>query len=495
MNIVFASSEVHPFAKTGGLADVCGALPVELAKRGHRPWVFLPGFRSVYQAGVPIEQIGFELAIPVGSKIVKGSLAKTHLPGSNVEVFIVQQPEYYDRAELYREAGADYPDNCERFVFFCRAIMESIRLLNLQVDIIHANDWQTGLLAAYLDLEYRHAQGYEKIGSLLTIHNLAYQGVFWNWDMLLTGLDWKYFNWNQMEFYNKLNLLKTGIVFSHSINTVSKRYAQEIQTPEHGAGLDGVLRHRSDRLSGIINGVDYSQWDPAHDSFLAAKYTAENWQENKPKCRQAMRAELGLPESTAPVIGLVGRLADQKGWRLILEVMQSWLPRTDVQWAVLGTGEPEYHQALSDLRAQYPHKLGLSLAFSNKLAHQIEAGSDIFLMPSQYEPCGLNQLYSLKYGSVPVVRETGGLADTIVDTNSETLSNGTANGFSFADFTVEALQATLRRTLDVYCQQPDQWAKIVSNGMKQDWSWGNSARQYEELYEKTLERRREMYGD
>lgn len=490
MNIVIASSEVVPFAKTGGLADVCGALPIELARLGHRPIVFLPAFRSVYRAGRPIEPIGEEFSIPIGNRIVTGSFERSSLPHGDVPVILVKQPQFFDRAELYREHGHDYPDNCERFVFFCRAVMEGIRSLDLDVDVLHCNDWQTGLIPAYLELEYRHVPRYERIASLLTLHNLAYQGSFWHWDMQLTGLDWKHFNWSQMEFFGRLNLLKTGLVFANALSTVSPRYAREIQTPEHGCGLEGVLRHRAGDLHGIINGVDESIWNPATDAHLVRTYDADSWRDGKAACKQAMQQELGLPVESVPVVGLIGRLAEQKGWRLIIDVMRTLLPRSDVQWAILGTGEPEFHAALGELSHAYPQKVAAKLMFSDALAHRIEAGSDLFLMPSRYEPCGLNQLYSLKYGAVPIVHETGGLADTIVNLDESSLAAGTANGFSFPEHTSEQLLATLRRALDVYRHQPEVWSQLVERGMRQDWSWTHSAREYVQLYERIVAHRR-----
>ena len=489
MNILIASSEVVPFAKTGGLADVGGALPIELERLGHRPFVFMPGFRSVYTAGQPVEPLGVEFNIPIGSKISKGSLAKSVLPGSEVDVFIVQQPEYFERAELYREAGEDYPDNCERFVFFCRAVMESIHFLDLQVDVLHGNDWQAGLLAAYLALEYRRIPGFEKIASLLTIHNLAYQGNFSHWDMALTGLDWKHFNWQQMEFYGRLNLLKTGLVFADALNTVSPSYATEIQSSDLGCGLEGVLRHRAKDLSGIINGVDYDIWNPESDSRIAKNYDVTSWKEGKSECKKSLQKAMNLPESDGPLVGLVGRLASQKGWHLIIEVMKTLVSRFDMQWTILGTGEPEYHRALKELAEAFPDKVGIELGFSDDLAHQIEAGSDIFLMPSQYEPCGLNQLYSLKYGTVPVVHATGGLADTIINLDQESQLQKTATGFSFYEYHADALLAALRRATDVYSHNPDLWQQIVTNGMQQDWSWSQSARAYISLYERLIDRK------
>ncbi len=486
MNILLASSEVAPFAKTGGLADVCGALPVALAKLGHQPTVIMPAYRHVHKSGQRIEPTNLAFDVPIGGKIVRGRLLRSQLPGSNVPIYLVEQDDYYDRPELYRETGEDYKDNCERFVFFCRAALESIRLLDLQTDIIHCNDWQTGLIPAYLNIEYRHAAGYEVVATLLTIHNMAYQGQFWHWDMLLTGLDWKYFNYHQMEFYGQLNLLKTGLVFADAINTVSARYAEEIQTDPLGCGLEVVLQNRRSVLSGIINGVSYDDWNPATDPHIAANFDVQNWRDGKAACKAALQQEFGLPVSAAtPVIGLVGRLADQKGWNLVTAIMKEWAPAANVQWVILGTGEPEFHELLSRMAAQFPNKVAAKLEFSNAVAHSIEAGADMFLMPSQYEPCGLNQLYSLKYGTVPVVRATGGLADTITDATPENLAAGVANGFSFDSFDVDSLEHALQRACDMFTQQPQTWQQLVAAGMQQDWSWTNSAKQYVELYQKT----------
>ena len=483
MNILIASSEVAPFSKTGGLADVCGALPGALRSLGHRPVVFTPAYQQVLRSGAPLEPTDVTFEIPIGSKVVIGHLLKGVIPGSQATVYFVDQPEYYDRAQLYQEEGIDYKDNCERFVFFSRAVLEAIRMLELPIDVIHCNDWQTGLIPALLRIEYQHARGYEEIVTLMTIHNMAYQGHFWHWDMLLTGLDWKYFNWKQMEFWGNLNLMKTGLVFSDAISTVSPRYAQEIQK-DLGCGLEGVLQQRSASLFGIINGVDYGLWDPAVDPHLAANYSVDNVAEGKAVCKAELQRELGLPvEPGTPLIGLVGRLADQKGWDLVAEVMKRLVDRENVQWAILGTGDPRYHEMLESLAQQRPDRVGMRLGFSDALARRIEAGADMFLMPSRYEPCGLNQLYSLKYGTVPIVRETGGLADTIRDASPENLSDGTANGFSFQAYDADQLEVTLQRACDTFNTRPETWRGLVETGMKQDWSWEQSARQYVAVYE------------
>ncbi len=490
MNILVATSEATPFAKTGGLADVCGALPVELARRGHDVAVIMPAYRVTRQSGLPLEVTPVRFDIPIGNRIVGGRLLESRIPNSNVSVYLVENNDYFDRPELYREGGEDYRDNCERFVFFSRAVVEAIRLLNRPVQLVHANDWQTGLVPAYLKIEYCHTHGYETIASLFTIHNMAYQGLFWHWDMLLTGLDWKYFNFRQLEYYGKLNLLKTGILFADTITTVSPRYAHEIQTSEQGFGLEGVLASRAADLHGVLNGVDYQEWCPKHDPRLPVRYSVENWAQGKAACKMAVQREMGLPaRPEVPLVGLVGRLADQKGLDLVEEVIQRWVDSEDVQWAILGTGEPKYHDLLGRLSRNHPQKVAARLSFSNDLAHRIEAGSDIFVMPSRFEPCGLNQMYSLRYGAVPVVRATGGLADTITDATPDNLAAGKANGFVFDDYTSFALEHALRRACDAYRQQPKIWERLVTTGMRQDWSWARSAETYEQLYAKTIEKR------
>lgn len=488
MNILIASSEVAPFSKTGGMADICGALPAALRKLGHEAVVFTPAYRHVHNAGIELQPTDVTFEIPIGSKVVIGRLLQGQMPGTDVPIYLVDQPEYFDRPELYREEGEDYRDNCERFTFFCRAVMEAIRLLDLPVDVIHCHDWQTGLLPAFLKIEYQHARGYENIGTLMTIHNVAYQGQFWHWDMLLTGLDWKYFNWRQMEFWGNLNLLKTGVIFADVISTVSPRYAQEIQTEPLGCGLGSVLQQRREFLFGIINGVSYDDWNPESDPHLVANYSVDNWRDGKASCKQALRRELGLSEEReTPLIGLVGRLANQKGWDLVADVMKRWVNERPVQWAILGTGEPAYHEMLQALSEQRRDRVGVELGFSNELAHRIEAGADMFLMPSRYEPCGLNQLYSLKYGTVPVVRETGGLADSIKDASDDNLSSGIANGFVFEAYDADVLERTLQRACNVYTSRKDTWNSLVETGMHQDWSWEASAREYVSVYEQVCQ--------
>ena len=345
MKILLVSSEVVPFAKTGGLADVAGALPRELEKLGHEVTVFMPAYQTTLKSAAEITETSTNLEIPIGSELETGKLLKSSLPESNVDLYLVDHAEYFRREALYGEDGSDYADNCERFTFFCRSVLESVRLLDLKPDLIHCNDWQTGLIPALLKCEYCENPLYQNVASLLTIHNLAYQGSFDYEKLATTGLDSKYFNWRQMEFHGRLNLLKTGIAFADSINTVSPTYAVEIQGVEQGCGLEGILQDRVDRLSGILNGIDVSDWNPATDKFLPANFDAKfdvaTGSSGKSKCKHDLQVQSKLTvDPDVPLIGIVGRLAEQKGWSLILPIMREWLNSVDVQWVILGTGDP-----------------------------------------------------------------------------------------------------------------------------------------------------------
>jgi starch synthase len=491
--LLVAASEAVGFAKTGGLADVTGSLPRALARRGYECALILPLYHGTRTGKVPIAPTGHSFTVPIGNRTVAGALWQATLPDSNVPVYLVEQPEYFERDDPAKGSGLyqftlpgghkrDYPDNCERFIFFGRAILEAMRLLDYWPQVLHLNDWQTGLVPVYLDEMYRRQAGYENIRTLFTIHNIAYQGQFWHWDMLLTGLDWRLFNYRQLEFYGQLNFLKAGIVFSDLISTVSPTYAKEIQTPSYGCGLDGVLTERRNRLFGIVNGVDYRVWNPATDPHLAATYDIESVGKRKPLCKAALQRRFGLPEEPrTPLLAIIARLVEQKGLDLVGKAADSLL-QLGVQLVVLGEGDATYHRMLQDLRTRFPNRLGVVFAFDEALAHQIEAGADIFLMPSQYEPAGLNQLYSLKYGTVPVVRATGGLADTVTDATAATLAAGTATGFAFQPYTPSAFAQAVQRAVEMYRGAPDPWFSLMRTGMQQDWSWNRIAKDYEELY-------------
>lgn len=496
LRVVYAASEVTGFAKTGGLADVAASLPQALAERGLECAVVMPLYRAV-RATRPTPT-GLNFQIPIGDRTVSGSLWRSTLPDSQVPIYFVEQPTYFERDDPATGRGpyqfvqsdgrrVDYPDNCERFVFFSRAILEAISLLNLTPNVLHVNDWQTALAPVYLkEIYQKHAKEavrtrYQPIRTLITIHNLAFQGVFWHYDMPLTGLSWDLFNYEQLEFHGHINFLKGGIVFSDLINTVSPTYAREIQTPYFGCGLQGVLARRADRLFGIVNGVDYRLWNPATDPALPAPYDVDRL-DGKAICKARLQRELEIKESPrTPLFGMVTRLTDQKGLDLLEEALPQLL-RHDLQLAVLGEGDPKYHDMLKALRRRYPQKVGVALRLDEKLAHRIEAGADLFLMPSQFEPCGLTQLFSLRYGSLPLVRATGGLADTVVAATPETLAAGTATGFAFRAYTPQAFLETADRALAMYRNEPKSWQAMQQTAMRQDWSWSRSAAEYEKLY-------------
>ncbi len=499
MEIAFISTEAVPFAKTGGLGDVCGALPAALAARGHQVTLLLPAFRSVHAAGVSLDKTDLSFAVEVRERIVGARLLSATLPAAGVatttgdaggvQVLFIDQPQYFDRPALYGDAGGDYVDNCERFAFFCRGALQTLTLLDRHFDIVHCHDWQTGLIPFYMRERFGSHRWMERARSVFTIHNLAYQGRFWHWDFPLTGLDWEHFSPDGLEFYGGLNFLKTGILHADMITTVSPTYADEIRSELHGCGLDPLLRLRGDRLRGITNGIDDSVWNPATDRYLIeGGYDVTSWTTGKPVQKRRLQEIFGLPvDSDIPLIGLVGRLADQKGWDLIIEVLRQHLEQErPVQWVILGTGEPRYHVALDELAARFPDRFGLKLGFSDALAHQIEAGADLFLMPSRYEPCGLNQLYSLRYGTVPIVMATGGLVDTVVDATAETIAEATATGFHMHDFSAVELEQVIGKALDLRQQQPNIWKKMIETGMSQDWSWRQSAYLYEQLYADTV---------
>ena len=487
MQILFATSEVAPFSKTGGLADVVGSLPPYLEAHGCKTCVMMPFYRQVARGGFKIKPVGQKVSVAVRDGTVDGEILEGRI-NSSVPIYFIRQDAYYDRDGLYGTPQGDYPDNCERFVFFARAALQAVKNMGLKPDLVHCHDWQSALVPIYLKTTHRDDPELSGAATLLTIHNLAYQGVFWHLDMPLIGLEWSYFDPEYLEFYDKVNILKGGIIFSTLLNTVSRKYAQEIQTEEYGCGLEGVLAKRKKDLYGVLNGVDYSVWDPETDKLIPARYSHKDLS-GKRKCKAALQKMCGLPLRSSPLIGCISRLADQKGFDLIAKAMDD-IMALDLQMVILGTGEQRYHDLLKKIGGEYPRKISVNIRFDNKMAHMIEAGADMFLMPSRYEPCGLNQLYSLKYGTVPIVRSTGGLADTITNCTPSTLKTGKANGFAFREYNAARFLAAVRKAVRMY-SDGRAWKRLMLNGMKQDWSWSRSAGEYIKLYAKAIRRHRE----
>ena len=474
MKILFVASEGLPFSKTGGLADVIEALPRSLAALGHEVAVLLPGYRDTLTVGVAVPSI----TVPQGDGLRFPSIddgGSLH----GVRYYFVDDPEYFDRDQLYGVAGKDYPDNAERFAEFCRAAIEFCKRVWMP-DLIHCHDWQSGLVPVLLRTEYAKDESVHGLPVVFTIHNMGYHGTFLRDTMKKIGLPESLFTIDAMEFYGRVNFLKGALIFSDYLTTVSPTYAEEIQTREYGHGLDGVMRNRADRLAGILNGVDYTAWNPEKDKLITARYSAKDFS-GKLACKKDLLEAFALPPESVdkPLIGIVSRFAGQKGFDLIEEVAPDFLAE-DLAMVILGTGEPKYEMAFQELELAYPGKLAVKTAYDNVLAHKIEAGADMFLMPSRYEPCGLNQIYSLKYGTVPVVRATGGLADTIESFDPAT---GRGTGFKFEAYDGAALLVAIHEALAIYRDQPAVWQRIQTNGMSKDFSWQASAIEYARLYE------------
>ncbi len=483
MHIVFAASECVPYAKTGGLADVVGALPAVIASLGHQVTVYLPLYRQVQKHLKQRRVVLPSLTIPFEYynrfvAVVDGGIR------DGVQYYFIDCPELFDREYLYGSPAGDYPDNAERFALFSRAVLESAKQLGVP-DVFHVHDWQSSMLPVYLRTTYYFDPALRQAGCMLTIHNAAYQGTFPPQTTERLLLPWDVFTLDKVEQFDQFNFLKGGIVYSDLITTVSRKYAQEIQTAEFGNGMETVLQRRAADLRGILNGVDYSQWDPATDGNIAGHYTPENL-EGKLECRKDLLHAYGANDvpDTTPVVGIVSRFATQKGFDLIAQVAED-LADDDLFIVALGTGEPYYENLMKDLQFSHPDKFSAKVTYDESLAHKIEAGSDIFLMPSRYEPCGLNQIYSLKYGTVPVVRATGGLDDTIEEWDAKT-RQGT--GFKFEGHRAEDFLIELRRALTAF-KDKEGWQQLMRNGMAQDYSWEKPAEAYVECYEETARRR------
>lgn len=474
--IALLASEVAPFAKTGGLADVAGALPRALADAGASVRVLMPLYKEVKKKNPPLTKL-FEGSLRDGGGRDLPYAVHEHA-GDGVSTLFIEHDPFFDRDGLYGTAAGDYPDNGERFAFFARAALETLKRTGHPADILHAHDWQSALALAYLRFVYADDAFFGRTKSAFTIHNLAYQGLFEKDILAKAGLPASLFHMNDLEFYGKVNFLKAGILYADAVTTVSPRYSREIQTPEFGCGLDGLLRHRSEALHGILNGVDYAAWDPARDSLIPARYRPGDLK-GKSVCKAELVRMFGLPESSTgrPVVGVVSRLAGQKGFDLVADALDEMFGR-DFVLAVLGTGEAKIQDALKAAQAKHPDRFGLKIAFDDKVARTIYAGSDLFLIPSRYEPCGLTQMYSLKYGTIPVVRATGGLDDTIREFDA---ASGTGNGFKFEEYTQAALLGCLDRALARW-KDKAAWTRLVGNAMAADFSWDRSARAYLELF-------------
>lgn len=469
MNILFISSEVVPFAKTGGLADVIGALPEALAKRGHACSIILPLYKCVTKAGFTPELFkecdGFNLRF---------------LKHGSVNIYFIEKEEYYGRDHLYGAPQGDYPDNASRFGFFAKAVIAAITHIGRQ-DILHCNDWQSSLIPLYVKNFHKDRPEFNKTKILFTIHNMAYQGLFNKEVMPGLGLGDEFFTPGRLEFYDKLNFMKAGIIYSDAVSTVSEGYSREILTPEFGAGLDGLLKTREKDLYGIVNGVDYSIWNPATDKFLAARYSGKDLS-GKEECKKDILKECGIKYSPKrPLIGMITRFAEQKGIDLVAQGMGSII-RMGADFVILGFGDEKYNSIFSRMSLKYKGRMTALIKFDNALAHKIEAGSDMFLMPSRYEPCGLNQLYSLKYATVPVVRAVGGLEDTVENFDAAAKKG---NGFKFKDASCRGLLSTLKTAINVF-KNKTLWNALLKNCLACDYSWDSSAEKYEKLYDRLI---------
>jgi starch synthase len=486
IRVLMAFSEVSPYAKTGGLADVGSALPPALNELGCDVRVVMPYYKQFVEEKVGKEIVVENLPVPLGTEVIYADVYRAQLNGG-VPVYLIRRDEFFDRSHLYGTRRGDYFDNFQRFTYFSRAVLSLCPAVKFKPDVVHAHDWQCGLIPAYLTHIYGQADYWTGTVSVFTIHNIVYQGQFSAELYYLTGLPSSFFGIAGMEFWGGINFLKAAIVSAGVVTTVSLRYSKEIQTREYGHGLEGVLHAHREKLYGILNGVDYEKWNPETDPYIAANYS---WRtlEGKKLCKVDLlrTAQLSARLVDRPLLGMISRLADQKGLELVAAVMEK-LVAQDVGLVFLGTGDDIYHNMLTELADRYPGKIAVRLAFDEQLAHKIEAGVDMFLMPSRYEPCGLNQMYSLRYGTVPIVRATGGLYDTVKPFNPK---HGKGVGFRFSEYTPESFWRAINRALNLF-SKPETWRQIMQNGMATDFSWSLSARHYLELYEKTLAQRRQ----
>jgi starch synthase len=446
----------------------------------------MPYYRMVKKSGLPLQYLGEEIDVSIGDELVRADIYKGQLT-EGVPIYFIGREEFFDREYLYGTPKGDYFDNAERFIFFSKAVLILCQHIEFSPDIIHHHEWQTGLIPAYLKSIYQDDPFFSHTATAFTIHNIAYQGLFKKEKFRLTGLPIEMYNPEGIEFWERINFMKAGIVYADVINTVSQRYSEEIQTPEYGYGLEGILRKRGEDLSGILNGVDYQDWDPSHDPHLIAHYDLHGLS-GKRECKRDLLKEFHLPLSleNSPVLGVISRLADQKGFDLFAEIIEEFFT-LDIGLVLLGTGDQKYHDLFAEVGRRYPDKAGIRIAYDDRLAHKIEAGADLFLMPSRYEPCGLNQIYSLRYGTIPVVRATGGLDDTIVNYDPVT---GKGTGFKFHRYDAKEFMKQIKVAI-AYYHQLEHWRKLLRNAMAADFSWQRSAEAYLQLYRKTVEKKRQ----
>jgi starch synthase len=477
LKVLFASSEIAPFAKTGGLADVCEALPKALVSLGVQPTLVLPLYRIVKEGGWELKTVIEDLPVPVGDMQITADIHQGWLT-DEIPVFFVQHDEFFNRSFLYGTSKGDYADNAQRFCFFSRAVFALSEALEQRWDVIHCHDWQAALIPIYLKTTFSDYPLFSKTKSLLTIHNLGYQGIFPPEIFPLLGLPPHLFSMEWLEFWGKVNFLKGGIIFADQLTTVSPTYAKEIQTAEFGYGLEGVLKDQAAKMVGILNGADYTQWNPADDPHLTAHYTPDDLK-GKKACKEDLVRRCGLSPDLVdkPLLGMISRLAGQKGVDILSEVVEKVM-KEGVGLIVLGAGEEKYERLLVKLTRKYPKQMSITVAFDEALAHQIEAGCDIYLMPSLYEPCGLNQMYSLKYGTIPIVRKTGGLADTVVEVD---IKKRKGTGFLFSAYDPDALWKAIEKALRCFANK-ELWGELIQQAMAQDFSWSRSAGEYLRIY-------------
>jgi starch synthase len=476
MRILLASSEVHPYSKTGGLADMVGSLAKTLARDGHRVGIVTPLYAGIRERFPELKQLDLPLEFPLGPHRVCGETWSLE-PIQGLTVYFVDQPAFYHRADLYQEDGVDYPDNAERFIFFSKAAVHLALHLDWQPEVLHLHDWPASPAAVLIHHQRKLAGQGIAPGVCLTIHNLAYQGLFPAARYALTNLPQDYFTPAGVEFYGQMSCLKAGIVYADVITTVSPRYAREITTQEMGCGLDGLLRQRNSSLVGILNGVDYEEWNTINDPYVKHPYSATDLS-GKVANKLELQKEFGLPvDASLPLFGNIGRLAEQKGVEIMLGALEEML-KTKMQFVAVGSGAPAFRRAYHDLARRYPAQVGMRIGFDEGLSHRIEAGCDFFLMPSRFEPCGLNQMYGLRYGTIPIVRITGGLDDTVIDVREDAEN---ANGIKFSEYSATALAKGIRKALALF-EDPVALHQFRLNAMAVDFSWDRTVAQYLQAY-------------